>query len=252
MTRSKPREPTAPSTLSRLPGPGRLLVTTSAGAWVVPSDGPIRRLGRFSGADWSPRGLYVVVTGSRRISAMEPDAALRWTFPRSREVSDPEWSPGDGFRIAYRAGSSLRIVAGDGQDDHRLDAVVAPVSPAWRPGRGYVVTYVDRRGRIATREADGGRRIWVRNLARTPRQLAWTADGRRLLALLPRVLVVLGRDGRLLFERRLPPGRSARRSPSTRRAGVRSSCPAPGRAACSIALDRPTPARGRSSPPAVA
>ena len=97
MTRSKSREPTAPSTLSRLPGPGRLLVTTSAGAWVVPSDGPIRRLGRFSGADWSPRGLYVVVTGSRRISAMEPDAALRWTFPRSREVSDPEWSPGDGF-----------------------------------------------------------------------------------------------------------------------------------------------------------
>jgi hypothetical protein len=217
------RDDAARPTLTRLPAQGRLLVTSRAGAWVVHRDGGLRRLGRYTGAGWSPAGLYVVVTRGRRLTAVEPDGTVHWSFARRRLVSHPAWSPGDGFRIAYIAGRSLRVVAGNGRDDHRLHSAVAPVTPAWRPGPGYVVTFLDGRGRIATHEADGGRRIWTRRAPRAPLRLEWTRDGRQLVALLPDSLVVLGRDGRPRVERPLPPSALAETMavhPSGRRVAV--------------------------------
>jgi hypothetical protein len=235
-----PGEETARPALTRLPADGELLVTSRAGAWVVHRDGGLRRLGRYTGAGWSPAGLYVVVSRGRRLTAIEPDGTVRWSFARRRPVGRPAWSPGDGFRIAYIAGRSLRVVAGNGRDDHGLRPKVAPVTPAWRPGPGYVVTFVDRRGRIATHEADGGRRIWAHLPARAPRRLEWTGDGRQLVALLPDSLLVLGRDGRPRIERRLPRGTVAETMavhPSGRSVAVVAS----GRAASrvlSVRLDR--------------
>src|ERR671934_220788 len=47
----------AAPTLFRLPAPGRLLVESSEGPWVVQPDGSKRLLGRFLDASWSPHGL---------------------------------------------------------------------------------------------------------------------------------------------------------------------------------------------------
>jgi hypothetical protein len=235
-----PGEDSARPTLTRLPTEGRLLVTSRAGAWVVHRDGGLRRLGSYTGAGWSPAGLYVVVTRGRRLTAIEPDGTVRWSFARRRPVSHPAWSPGDGFRIAYIAGRSLRVVSGDGRDDHALRSEVAPLTPTWRPGPGYVVTFVDGRGRIATLEADSGRRIWTYPPAGGPLRLEWTRNGRLLVALLRHSLVVLGHDGRPRIERRLPRGTLAETMavhPSGRRVAVVTS----GRAASavlSVPLDR--------------
>src|SRR4051812_15270107 len=43
--------------LTSLPGPGRLLVESGQGAWIVSEDGSKRRLGRYRDATWSPHGL---------------------------------------------------------------------------------------------------------------------------------------------------------------------------------------------------
>src|SRR5688500_2488290 len=46
--------------LVSLPAPGRLLVTSQQGPWVVEQDGSRRLLGAFDDASWSPGGLFVV------------------------------------------------------------------------------------------------------------------------------------------------------------------------------------------------
>ena len=50
------------------------------------------------------------------------------------------WSP-SGFRVAYRSGQDLRVVAGDGTGDRLLDpGTFRPM--AWRPGRAHVLAYL--------------------------------------------------------------------------------------------------------------
>ena len=44
--------------------------------------------------------------------------------------------------MAYLEGRELRVVTGNGLGDHRVAGAVAPVTPAWRPGPGYVLSYV--------------------------------------------------------------------------------------------------------------
>ncbi|MBA2385411.1 MAG: hypothetical protein H0V68_12225, partial [Actinobacteria bacterium] len=46
--------------LFSLPAPGRLLVTSDAGTWVVDRDGSKRLLGSYREASWSPFGRFVV------------------------------------------------------------------------------------------------------------------------------------------------------------------------------------------------
>src|SRR4029079_14666460 len=55
-------ERTAPALFS-LPAPGRLLVASDAGVWVVDADGRKRLLAGYREASWSPSGRFLVATG---------------------------------------------------------------------------------------------------------------------------------------------------------------------------------------------
>ena len=195
--------------IGKLPGGGQLLVSSPTGTWVVRGDGSARRLGRYDEAGWSPGGLYAVVTRGRQLVAVEPGGAVHWTINRPRPVSLPAWSPRDGYRVAYLSGGALRVVAGDGTGDRLVARRVAAVRPAWRPGPGYVVAYVARRGRVILAAADSGRRLWRSPPGPRLTALQWTRDGRRLVALTPRAVRVLTRDGRGWARLAVPAGKRA-------------------------------------------
>ena len=203
-------DPEPSPTLSRLPSGGRLLVSSAQGSWVVGADGSLRRLGDYSSAGWSPRGLFAVAASGRRLYAVEPDGTVRWSIARPSPVGHPAWSPGDGFRVAYLEGARLRVVAGDGSRDRLVDAGVAPVSPAWRPGAGYVLSYVTADGRIVTRDVAAGRVLWSARVGARPARLAWTPAGDRLVALAGGAVLTFGRDGTPGPRRALPAGVAAR------------------------------------------
>ena len=167
--------------LVRVPGGGSLLVRSGGSAWVVSPDGARRRLGAFSGASWSPRGLYVVAWRGRELTALEPGGVVRWSVSAPARVTQASWSPVDGYRIAYVAGGALRIVNGDGTDDRHYGAARS-VAPAWRPDDAHVLAYVDRRERVNVVAVDSGRRLWRTQPVSGVTQLAWAPGGRRLLA----------------------------------------------------------------------
>jgi len=183
-------------TLGRLPVDGRLLVTAGDSAWVVAPDGVKRRLGRYAGATWSPRGLFVAAWQGIELTALEPDGDVRWSLEAPATVRTARWAPGDGYRIAYVAGSALRIVNGDGTGDRRLAAVRAAVAPAWRPaGAGHVLAWVDARGRVRVTDVDGGRELWRSKPLSGVRALAWSPDAAYLVVLSTRAVVFLRDDG---------------------------------------------------------
>ena len=122
--------------LFALPTPGRLLVASDAGVWVVQTDGSKRLLGSYREASWSPFGRFVIAARRNELAALEPDGDVRWTLARPR-VRFPRWAGTESdTRIAYLSSRSLRVVGGDGSDDRRLVARVRPVPPSWRPGGG--------------------------------------------------------------------------------------------------------------------
>ncbi|HEX2046064.1 MAG TPA: hypothetical protein VHF23_10590, partial [Gaiellaceae bacterium] len=167
--------------LFRLPTGGRLLVESARGPWVVQPDGSKRLLGRYAGAGFSPRGLFLVVTSGRRVVAVEPDGDPRWTVTRPQKVGDARWAPG-GLVVAYRAGGSLRVVDGDGTDDRVLARRVAPVPPAWRPRvDADAVAYVDGRSRVRLVETGSRRPVWTSRPLRRIRELVWSPDGSSVL-----------------------------------------------------------------------
>jgi hypothetical protein len=143
--------------LFSLPAPGRLLVESADGVWVVQADGSKRRLGGWREASWSPFGRFVVVARANELAALEPDGDIRWSLARPR-VRFPRWA-GDRIdtRIAYVSGRSLRVVAGDGTGDRLLRRNAASVAPAWLPGEGFRLAYTDRAGRTVVVDADTGR-----------------------------------------------------------------------------------------------
>lgn len=188
------REDAKPA-LTGLPAAGALLVTSEAGAWVVHEDGSRRLLGDYDEATWSPHGRYVAVARGRELSAVDPRGELRWSIARNR-ISDPRWSPNEGFRIAYRSGGELRVVWGDGTNDRAL-APAAAVAPAWKPraGRRNVLAYVDPSGRVQVVDTDTGRRLAVGPRSDAPIELEWSEDGSRLLLLEDDALLLLDPDG---------------------------------------------------------
>lgn len=133
--------------LFSLPSDGRLLVASDAGVWVVQRDGSKRLLGAYREASWSPFGRFVVAAKANELAALEPDGKVRWTLAR-RGVRTPRWTGTDtDTRIAYVDSSGLRVVAGDGTDDHLVvPGYRGPL--AWRPGSGFVLAYRSRPGRI--------------------------------------------------------------------------------------------------------
>ena len=203
-------DPEPSPTLSRLPAAGRLLVSSPQGTWVVGADGSLRRLGDYSSAGWSPRGLFAVAASGPRLYAVEPDGTVRWSIVRPSPVGHPAWAPGDGYRVAYLEGSDVRVVAGDGSSDRLLATAAAPVTPAWRPGAGYVVSYATAGGRLVTRDVLGRRALWSARVGSPPRRIAWTDDGGRLVVLTADAVVTFGRDGTRAGRRALPAGLAAR------------------------------------------
>jgi Tol biopolymer transport system component len=135
--------------------------------------------------------------------AVEPGGRVRWSLARPRPISAARWGPVDGYRIAYLAGARLRVVNGDGTGDRPLVRAREGVAPAWRPDRAHVLAYAGAGGRVRVVAVDSGRELWRTGAVAGIRQLAWSPDGARLLVATDRRLILLGRSGRRLAQRRL-------------------------------------------------
>lgn len=200
------REVPAKPALESLPAAGRLLVNSREGAWVVNRDGSKRLLGPYDDAAWSPQGRFVVAAQEQQLVAMEPDGDVRWSLARPTAIGDPRWSP-SGFRIAYRSGSSVRVVAGDGTGDRRLVGSASRTPTAWRPSAlEHVLAYADRDGQISAIDTDSGKVRWRTPRGAVPQQLQWSADGRRLLAVGDSSLRLYDRNGKLVRESSMSDG----------------------------------------------
>lgn len=191
-------EPDAQPALVRLPTPGMLLVAADRGPWIVRRDGSTRFLGDYDDASFSPQGRFVVVTAGHRVLALEPDGDPRWKLARPEPVADARWAPSPGFRVAYREGETLRVVAGDGSGDRLLARSVAPLASAWLPRAGRtVLAYARANGVVRVVDVDSGEELM--RTPRTPRirELLWTPAG--LLAVrTERELRLYSRRGRIL------------------------------------------------------
>ena len=200
-----PSTPRVRASLGGLP-PGRMLVSSSQGTWIVRGDGTRLRLGPWTGATWSPRGLYVAAWRGRELSAVTPSGRVAWTIAARGPVRDATWSP-DGFRIAYRRDDALAVVAGDGTGARVLARPMRPVAPAWRPGAPHTLAWVGASGRVEVRDVDSGALVW-RSTASVGavRALAWSADGHRLLARGARRAVVFDVNAKRSWRMRLPAG----------------------------------------------
>jgi hypothetical protein len=226
--------------LTSLPTSGSLLVESQQGPWVFHRDGSQRLLGDYRQATWSPNGYFVAVTRRNQLSAVTPDGGARWSINRPRP-SDPRWLPGTGYRIAYRSGSSMRIVAGDGTGDHLLDPHVAPTPAAWRPfglaaakmggGGRYVLALAKPHGSVEMVDADSGHVYWRSKPGQVPEVLDWSADGAWLVALSKDELRLFSVDGGTLIRTvRLPAGMRATDgefAPSGRSFAVTGTVPTP-------------------------
>ena len=188
IVRDTPR-PTVPAPLAT-GTPGRLLLTTSAGVWVLRGDGSGRLLGRYETGTWSPNGRFVAVTRGNALYAVEPGTGtVRWPLVRKAQLADVRWAPKDGFRIAYREGTDLRVVDGDGTHDRLLAHGVGLASSTWRPG-SHVLAYDAGNGTIAIRDVDGDRVDHVPTPGALA-ALAYAPDGRRLVAIASGGLTVI-------------------------------------------------------------
>jgi WD40 domain-containing protein len=172
--------------LFKLPAPGRVLVSGAGGTWVVAADGSKRRLGGDVQASWSPHGLFVVVASGDTLAAVEPTrGTVRWTLSRPG-VLLPRWGGTRAdTRIAYLSAGRLRVVAGDGTGDVPLARAVH-VAPAWQPER-HVVAYATPRGTVTVVDVDSKAVLTV-HAARGTRELAWSPDGKQLVAVTPKVV----------------------------------------------------------------
>jgi hypothetical protein len=182
--------------LVALPAPGRLLVQSPAGPWIVQADGSRRLLGSYRDSAWSPHGLFVAATRTNQLLALDPHGRVRWALARP-EVRFPRWTGSrTNTRIAYLSGSRLHVVAGDGTHDVDLcgEPSSAPVAPAWRPGAAGKLAYATPRGRIYVLDTKACSLSRRSSPFPQPRLLQWSSDGHRLALVTADKLVVF-RDG---------------------------------------------------------
>jgi hypothetical protein len=206
------------------PGPPVLAISRT-GAYALDAGGGSQRLGSFSEAGWSPRGLHVVGVHGRRLTAVDPTGIVKWTLARPGRVHHPAWSTGLGYAVAYGEGRTLRVVAGTGDRD--TDRLVrrraAAITPAWRPNSDRVLAYATAGGAIETVDVITGRTLWRARsgAAGAPLALAWSRHDPRLAVLGPDSVTVLGARGRVLSTADVPgPARQLALHPSGRRAAV--------------------------------
>jgi hypothetical protein len=211
---------TAPA-FAALPRGGSVLTLSRTGAYAIHADGSTQRLGSFSEAGWSPRGLHVVGAQGRRLVAVDPLGTPKWTLTRPHRVHDPAWSSGLGYEVAYLERGALRVISGNGDPatNRLLRRDAAAVAPAWRPRSDRVLTYASARGAIETIDVETGTTLWRAPVA--ARALEWTRDGRRLVALSGRRVTVLDDGGSTLRAVELPGvARGFALHPSGRRAAA--------------------------------
>ena len=140
--------------LFSLPVPGRLLVESADGVWVVRTDGSKRRLGDWREASWSPFGRFVVVARANELAAVEPNGDVRWSLARPN-VRFPRWGgTKTDTRIAYLSQGQLRVVGGDGKGDRLIDPQAATEAPVWKRGRGHRLAYGRRDGSVRVVDVD--------------------------------------------------------------------------------------------------
>lgn len=190
-----PPEPT----LARIPGGGQLLVQTGEGPWVVQPDGSRRLLGDYEEASWSPRGLFVAAVKGRTLTTLEPDGTPHWSITGGARIGAPRWSP-SGERIAYRDGFGLRVIAGDGTEDHLLagstgapppaQARISPayVAPAWDPRGRDALAYVTGAGRLRIVDSETGAGLASATALRRITWMEWADGGRKILEASPGTL----------------------------------------------------------------
>lgn len=193
--------------LFSLPSPGRLLVASDSGVWVVRPDGSRRLLGRYDEASWSPFGRFVVAARTDELAALESDGSVRWTLARPG-VRFPRWAgSATDTRVAYLTRSRLHVVSGDGTRDVEAGGLsaAAPVAPAWRSGFGFVLAYTNTRGHVTSFMTAKGAELWTSTSLQSPRSLEWSSDGTQLLVLSRGRISVLGAaSGHPLSVRRAP------------------------------------------------
>lgn len=194
--------------LLALPASGRLLVSSRRGTWTVSAAGAVHRLGSWAQAVWSPHGLYVAVAGPGELAAVRPSGQVVWHLDRAG-VSDPRWYPPNGWWLAYRAGADLRLVMGNGLDDHLLAASVQPIAPAWRPAHPYQLAYSPAPGHVTVLDAETRQVLWARGGLGAVRTLEWAADGSELLVVRTRLVQVYDPRGHLRASLSLPWGATA-------------------------------------------
>ena len=202
--------PPSQPALTSLPAPGPLLVNSKAGPWIVSFDGSKRRLGDWWEGAWSPNAEFTVVTRQRELAALDLDGAVRWSIGRTGLVRGARWSsevnPRD-TRIAYLNRRALRVVGGNGRGDKELRRAVGPAAPAWRP-EAFELAFSTVDGRIELMDTDSGKTVWRTVPGEVPKQLVWSEDGERLLALGDQSLRVIDVNGRKLWSIGLPVGPS--------------------------------------------
>lgn len=207
--------PHAARVLSALPAPGRLLVSGPGGTWIVAADGSVRRVGEWKDASWSPHGLYLAVTARDQLAVVNTRGVLQWALTRPA-VSDARWYSPSGYRVAYLSRTDLRVVAGNGADDHLVATSVAHVAPAWRPDHAYQLAYVASDGRLIARNSATGAELWASDPGLRIHRLSWSANGTRLLALTRTAALLYTAGGRLLAIRPGGPIKDGALSPDGR------------------------------------
>jgi hypothetical protein len=186
--------------LFSLPAPGRLLVNSAEGVWVVQRDGSKRLLPGYREASWSPRGLYIAALHGHELRALESDGGKHWSIGRPG-MELPRWSKAGGGdeRVAYISRGSLRVVGGDGRADRLIADSVARVAPAWKPAT-HVVAFFDAAGRVRAMDVNSRRLLWTRDVfGGRPALLAWSDDGRRLIGATQSELATFDASGKPLM-----------------------------------------------------
>jgi WD40-like Beta Propeller Repeat len=207
------REDARPA-LTSLPAPGRLLVQSDTGPWILKSDGARRLLpGGWREASWSPNGLYVVAARPHEVAALDPHGTVHWIRPRSGDLATPRWSP-DGFRVAYRSGRALHVVWANNDRHWVLARRAGRTAPAWQPNLPplhQALAYAAG-SRVRIVEVDSRRTLGRTPPEPRPSALWWARDGRRLVAVAPDALRVHDAAGRLMRTIPLPRGLRAQSS----------------------------------------
>jgi hypothetical protein len=215
-----PKKPTP--AFAALPQGGSVLAISRSGAYALHPNGGSQRLGAFSEAGWSPHGKHVVGVDGRRLTAVDPLGTVKWTLVRTG-VHNPAWSTGLGYAVAYLEGRALRAVDGTGNPatDRRIRRHAARVTPAWRGHSDRILTYATTSGAIETVDVTTRGGLWKTRAPEPIRALAWSRDGRRLVALSSQLVAVFDRSGHRLVTIELPGvARELALHPSGKRAAV--------------------------------